>query len=126
MADHNDLLLQAEDLAEMIIQAPEVASYKKEEQKLRDNAEAQSLMTRVKDLQEQIADYSARNVPEQYYKSIVDESESLLEQLEKIPEVQSFQEAQNAINELLKDISDRLALAVLQHIAPQSLENSQE
>ncbi|QQE80678.1 YlbF family regulator [Alicyclobacillus sp. SO9] len=115
---HNDLLVQAEELADRIMEMPEVDAYKKAEADLQRCSDAQSMMLQLKDLQEQIAEFSSRNVPEQYYQHLSKESESLLEKLETIPEVNAFQEAQSKVNRLLQEVSDRLASAVMKQVVP--------
>jgi|GEM_PF-6672694 len=120
MMTHEELLAQAEELADMIMQSPEVVAYKQAQQRVADCPEAQKLMNRLKEVQEQTADFSARHVPERYYQPLSQESESLLAELEKIPEVKAYQSAQSTVNDLLKDISDCLALAVARQIAPES------
>lgn len=115
---HNELLLQAEELADMIMEMPEVDAYKRAEADLQNCSEAQGMMRQLKDLQEQIADFTARNVPEQYYQHLSKESESLLEKLGTIPEVKAFQEAQSKVSSLLQEVSDRLASAVMKQVTP--------
>jgi cell fate (sporulation/competence/biofilm development) regulator YmcA (YheA/YmcA/DUF963 family) len=116
MIDRNELWAQAEDLADMILQTPEIHRYQKAEAELQAHAEAQALINRLRSLQEQIQEFAARNVPEAYYRHLSHETESLLNELEKIPEVREFQEAQEAVNELLQAVSDRLGRAVQERV----------
>ncbi len=116
MTNHNELWAQTEDLADLIIKSPEIRLYQEAEKKLQAHQQAVHLMAQLRDLQDQIGDFISRKVPEQYYRHLSEEAESLLEQLEKIPEVQHFQSAQSAVNELLQAVSDHLQQAVLQQV----------
>lgn len=119
MVNRNELWAQTEDLADLIIQSPEIRRYQDAEAQLRAHNEAQTFMSQLRDLQEQIGDFMARKVPEQYYQHLSQEAESLLERLERIPEVQHFQSAQSAVNELLQTVSDHLQRAVLEQVSPE-------
>lgn len=116
MVDRNELWAQAEELAELIIQSPEVIDYQQAEQALKSTPRAQSLMTQLRDLQEQIAEFQVRKVPFEHYKHLMPDVESLLEKLETIPEVKQFETAQSAINELLEAVSNQLSKAVLERV----------
>jgi cell fate (sporulation/competence/biofilm development) regulator YmcA (YheA/YmcA/DUF963 family) len=117
MIDRNELWAQAEELAELIAQCPEIAAYRAAEGKLSVNVEAQALIRRLRELNDEIGDFQARRVPEAYYQHLVQESESILEKLEKIPDVVQFQAAQAAVNELLSQITGRLAEAVTTRVS---------
>lgn len=119
MVDRNELWAQTEDLADLIIRSPEIQRYQDAEAQLQAHSEVQRLMLRLRDLQDEIGDFITRKVPEQYYQHSTQEVESLLERLERIPEVQRFQSAQAAINELLQTISNHLQSAVLEQVAPE-------
>jgi cell fate (sporulation/competence/biofilm development) regulator YmcA (YheA/YmcA/DUF963 family) len=112
MIDRNELWAQAEELAELIAQCPEIAAYRAAEGKLSVNLEAQALIRRLRELNDEIGEFQSRRVPEAYYQHLVQESESILEKLEKIPDVVEFQAAQAAVNELLTQVTGRLAEAV--------------
>ncbi|MCL6548363.1 MAG: YlbF family regulator [Alicyclobacillus sp.] len=118
MLNRNELLAQAEDLADLLIQAPEVARYRAAEAKLHQNATALSLMRQLRERQEQVAEFAARGVPEVHYRHLLQESESLLAQLETLPEVREFMDAQSAVNDLLQAVTGRLAKAVTEPIDP--------
>jgi cell fate (sporulation/competence/biofilm development) regulator YmcA (YheA/YmcA/DUF963 family) len=117
MTNHNELWAQTEELAELIIQAPEIAAYQAAEQRMKEHPTARKMMEKLKALQEEIAEYQARRVPPKHYIHLLKDSESLLEQLEKIPEVAEFQRTQAAVNELLQAVTNRLAKAVLERVA---------
>jgi cell fate (sporulation/competence/biofilm development) regulator YmcA (YheA/YmcA/DUF963 family) len=117
MIDRNELWAQAEELAELIAQCPEIAAYRAAEGKLSVNLEAQALIRRLRELNDEIGDFQARRVPEAYYQHLVQESESILEKLEKIPDVVEFQAAQAAVNELLTQVTGRLAEAVTTRVS---------
>ena len=112
MVDRNELWAEAEELADLLMQAPEFHEYRQAETAMKENKPALAMITQLKDLQEQIGEFQARKVPEEYYKNLIAESESLLEQLEKIDEVRAFQTAQDSVNELLQAVTNRLSLAV--------------
>lgn len=76
------------------------------------NAAAMAGIRRLRELQEQIGDMMSRRVSEAYYQHLTDESESLLAELESIPDVQNFLQAQSAVNDLLQAVTSRLAMAV--------------
>ncbi|MCL6631723.1 MAG: YlbF family regulator [Alicyclobacillus herbarius] len=114
--DRNELWAQAEELADLILQTEEIQRYQAAEAKLQQHSEAQALIRRLRSVQEQIEEFAARKVPEAYYRHLTQESESLLEQLEKIPVVREFQEAQTAVNNLLQDVSEHLGRVVQERI----------
>lgn len=116
MVDRNELWAQAEELAELIIQSPEVVLYQQAEEALKSTPSAQSMMNQLRDLQEQIGEFQARKVPFEHYKHLMRDVESLLERLETIPEVKQFETAQSAINELLEAVSNQLSKAVLERV----------
>jgi cell fate (sporulation/competence/biofilm development) regulator YmcA (YheA/YmcA/DUF963 family) len=109
MIDRNELWAQAEELAELLIRCPEIQAYREAEARMNANPQAVSMIRKLRELQEEIADFQARRVPEAYYRHLVAESESLLAKLEKIPEVKAFQEAQTAVNDLLQEVTQRIA-----------------
>jgi cell fate (sporulation/competence/biofilm development) regulator YmcA (YheA/YmcA/DUF963 family) len=117
MTNHNELWAQTEELADLIIQAPEIAAYQAAEQRMKEHPTARQMMEKLKALQEEIAEYQARRVPPMHYIHLIKDSESLLEQLEKIPEVVEFQRTQAAVNELLQAVTNRLAKAVLRRVS---------
>lgn len=116
MVDRNELWAEAEELADLIIQSPEVIHYQQAEKLLKATPQAQNKMAQLRDLQEQIAEYQFRKVPFEHYKHLMLDMESLLSQLETIPEVQVFQGAQAALNELLQAVSNQLSRAVLERV----------
>lgn len=116
MVDRNELWAEAEELADLIIQSPEIIRYQTTEQALKDVPQAQTMMVQLRDLQEQIAEFQARRVPFEHFKHLMHDMESLLEQLDNIPEVRHFQAAQAEVNELLQSVSNQLAKAVLERV----------
>lgn len=112
MVDRNELWAEAEELADLLMKSPEFSRYQKAEKAMQANKAALAMIGHLKELQEQIGEFQARKVAEAYYQSLTNESESLLEQLEKIDEVREFQSAQDAVNDLLKAVTDRLSQAV--------------
>lgn len=116
MIDRNELWAEADELADLIIQSPEVIHYQEAEKALKATPQAQAKMTQLRDLQEQIAEYQARKVPFEHYKYLMRDMESLLAELETIQEVKTFQGAQTALNELLQTVSNQLSRAVLERV----------
>lgn len=116
MINRNELWAETEELADLIMQAPEIIAFHQAEQQMKEHPSAQSMIAKLKELQEEVGEYQARKVPPKHFVHLLKESESLMEQLEKIPEVVSFQQAQTQVNELLQAITSRLARAVLQRV----------
>ncbi len=116
MIDRNELWAEAEELADLIIQSPEVIRYQEAEKVLKATPKAQAKMAQLRDLQEQIAEYQFRKVPFEHYKYLMHDMESLLAELETIQEVKTFQGAQTALNELLQTVSNQLSRAVLERV----------
>lgn len=106
--DRNELLAQAEELAERIVQSPEVAAYQFAQQKLKQNPAAVALLKKVQEIQAQLTEFQARNVPPMHYAYLLKESETLLYELNTIPEVTALKEAEQHVNSLLELISSRL------------------
>ncbi|GMA49207.1 hypothetical protein GCM10025857_05640 [Alicyclobacillus contaminans] len=116
MVDHNELWAETEELADMIVQAPEIVRYQRAEAQMKAHPRAQRMLERLRALREEIGEFQARKVPPKHYMHLLRDSESLLEELEKIPEVVEFQHAQTAVNDLLQTITRRLAKAVLEKV----------
>ncbi|MCL6453107.1 MAG: YlbF family regulator [Alicyclobacillus sp.] len=114
--DRNELWAETEELADLIMQAPEIQAFHDAEARLKANPQALSMMNRLRELQEQIGEFRARNVPPMHFVHLMQESESLLEKLETLPEVAAFQRAQTDVNDLLQSVTSRLAQAVLQRV----------
>jgi cell fate (sporulation/competence/biofilm development) regulator YmcA (YheA/YmcA/DUF963 family) len=117
MINHNELWAETEELADLIVQAPEIIRFHEAEQRMKEHPSANSMISELKDLQEQVGEFQARRVPPKHYVHLLKESESLMERLEKIPEVAEFQTAQTAVNELLQAVTSRLARAVLHRVS---------
>lgn len=110
--DRLSLLLQADELADMILQLPEVQSYRETEAAMERNTDAMNLLRRFRELREQVAEFQARRVPPMHYASLLQETDELMAKLEEIPEVQAFEAAQERMNELFDAITARLKSAV--------------
>ncbi|MCL6593287.1 MAG: YlbF family regulator [Alicyclobacillus sp.] len=123
MFDHNELWAQTEELADLIMQSPEISAYQQAEARMKQHPQAGTLLAKLKEVQEQVAEFQARQVPPMHYVHLLKESESLLAQLEKIPEVAEFQRAQNAVNDLLQTLTRRLARAVLERVGDDAEED---
>ncbi|MBX5435613.1 MAG: YlbF family regulator [Alicyclobacillaceae bacterium] len=110
--NRNELLARAAELADLLVQAPEIARYRQAEAAMNRNPAAVSKIRRLRELQEQVGEFMARGVPEVHYRHLGQEIESLFAELEKIPEVREFMDAQSAVNDLLQDVTGCLAKAV--------------
>jgi cell fate (sporulation/competence/biofilm development) regulator YmcA (YheA/YmcA/DUF963 family) len=117
MTDRNDLLTEADELAEMILQSPEIVKYKEAEKQMQSQPEATAMLRRVKELQEQVAEFQARNVPPLHFSYLLEETESIFAKLDMIPEVKAFQFSQTEVNDLLQAVTRRLARAVLSQVS---------
>jgi cell fate (sporulation/competence/biofilm development) regulator YmcA (YheA/YmcA/DUF963 family) len=113
MVDRNELLAQANEIAEILLDAPEIAAYRAADQQLRANPQTEAKIRKLRELTDQVGDFKARNVPFKHYQNLVIESEKLMNELQSIPEVHVFQETQAAINELLESVTSRLARGVM-------------
>lgn len=116
VVDRNELMAEADELASMIMESPEIAAYHRAEAAMQAHPEASSLLRRVKELQAQVQEFQARNVPPMHYAYLLEETESLFNKLDTIPEVKEFQRAQSAVNELLQAVTRRLATGVLMQV----------
>lgn len=113
MVDRNELLAQAAEIAEILLQAPEVGAYQDADKQLKANPQTEAKIRKLRELTDQVGDFKARNVPFKHYQHLVAESENLLNELQSIPEVRTFQETQTAINALLESVTNRLARGVM-------------
>lgn len=123
MVDRNELLAQANEIAELLLKTPEIAAYRLAEQNMKANPATESKIRKLRDLTDQVGEFRARNVPFKHYEHLLKDSESLLNELQSIPEVRAFQEAQTAINELLLSVTDRLSRGVM--IPPENEHNEE-
>lgn len=110
--DRIDLLLQAGELADLILESPEVDAYRRANAALHEHREAVSFMRRLGELREQVAEFQARRVPPMHYRYLLEETDGIMQQLEHIPEVKAFEDAEAKLNALLDEVADRLSSAV--------------
>lgn len=110
--ERNEIWAETEELADLLIQADEIQAFHEAEVNLKAHPQAARMMNELRELQEQVADFQARKVPPKHFIHLLQRSESLLQELENIPEVTEFQRAQSAVNDLLQSVTNRLALAV--------------
>jgi len=115
MLDRNELWAEAFELGEMIAQSEEVTSYQEAEKAMRDNIEAQVLLRKLRDQQEQLTALE-RFATRDHLKGLESDIQALLDLLDGIPEVQKFRECQSAVNELLQSVSSILAKVVTESI----------
>lgn len=114
--DRLNLLLQAEELADLILQSPEVEDYRAAEAALQNQPEATNLIRRLRELREQIAEFQARNVPPMHYAYLLEETEKIRGQMDEIPEVREYESAQQKMETLFDSVSSRLSSAVHQQL----------
>ena len=112
MVDRNELLVQANELAELLLQTPEITAYKEAERNMKANPKTEAKIRQLHELIDQVGEFRARNVPFKHYQHLLKDSEALLNELQSIPEVRAFQEAQTAINDLLQTVANRLQRGV--------------
>lgn len=110
--DRLNLLVQADELADLILQTPEVIAYREAETALNTNGEATNLLRRLKELREQVAEFQARRVPPMHYAHLLEETDQLMKKMENIPELKAFESAQHRIEELFDSITAVLTAAV--------------
>jgi len=120
MIDRNELLAEADELADLIIRSPEITAFQVAEEKLKANVSARYKMQELRDLQDQVGELQSRKVPLLHYKHLFERTDALLLELEKIEEVQLFQSSQQAVNSLLQEVTGRLATAVMTRVSPAS------
>lgn len=106
------LCIEAEHLADLLIQRPEIQDYRRAESIMNAHPTIVADLRRLRDLQEQIGDFMSRNVHEAHYQHLSAEVDALLSKLEGLPEVQNFLAAQTRVNELIQAITDRLSTAL--------------
>ncbi|UOF89122.1 YlbF family regulator [Fodinisporobacter ferrooxydans] len=124
MADRNKIWEYANELGVLLSQSPEVAIYKQAEQVLNENMQAQSLIRQFRELQEQLAQLEERGAERKYTKPLRDQTMKILKEIDSIPEVRAFKEAQEQVNELLSSVSNLLASVITQKV--EDLQNSCE
>jgi cell fate (sporulation/competence/biofilm development) regulator YlbF (YheA/YmcA/DUF963 family) len=118
MVDRNRIWEYANELGQLLAEAPEVEQYKRTEQALQQNIEAQSLIRQFRELQEELSSLEERGTDRKYTKPLRDRIYQLIIQMDQIPEIQQFKEAQNKINELLGSVSQLLADTIMKKMEP--------
>lgn len=114
--NQEQLWTETDELAKLIIASPQIAAFHQAEKNLKAHTEASHLMAELRSLQEQVGEFQSRKVPPKHYVHLLQKSESLLDTLEKIPEVAAFQQSQQDVNTLLESVTSRLAQAVLTRV----------
>ncbi|WP_067620672.1 YlbF family regulator [Alicyclobacillus acidiphilus] len=110
--DRTELLLRAGELADLILDSPEAYAYQRADAELQAHPEAVNLLRRFRELREQVAEFQARRVPPMHYHYLLEETDKILQQLEGMPVVKAFEDAQASLNTLLEEVTARLANAV--------------
>ena len=114
--NQGELWAETDELASLIMQSPEIIAFHEAERNLKAHVRASQLMAELRLLQEQIGEFQARKVPPKHYVHVLHNSESIMGELEKIPEVAAFQQSQQEVNDLLQQVTSRLAQAVLARV----------
>lgn len=109
MSSMEFIITEADQLAEMLINRPEIEAYQAAEARMIANPSVVADMRRLKEIQEQIGDFMSRNVPEAHYQHLQTEMESLLSHLEQVPEVAAFISAQSDVTNLIQAVTERLS-----------------
>lgn len=115
--NQEELWAETDELARLIMESPEITAFHAAEKNLKEHVKASQMMAELRLLQEQVGEFQARKVPPKHYVHLLQQSESLMEALEKIPEVVAFQQCQQEVNTLLQSVTSRLAQAVLTKVA---------
>jgi cell fate (sporulation/competence/biofilm development) regulator YmcA (YheA/YmcA/DUF963 family) len=96
-----DVIAKAKDLGHILVQSDEVKVYLQSEQKIKDHVKVQNLISTIKKKQKEIVAFEQLN-----HRPMIDqvqsELDSLHEELDSIPIVQSFQQAQTDVNYMLQ------------------------
>lgn len=112
MTDKESLLSEAEKLAHMLVLRPEVEAYREAEAKMNNRPDVVASLRRLREIQEQILEFSERNVPEVHYQHLVRQVETLSTELMSIPEVEAFTKAQEEVDQLIQTVTGRLRAAL--------------
>ncbi len=97
-----DILAKAKELAELIMTSDEVQFYQKAEKKIQNNAEVQKLISAIKKKQKEAVAFETVFKNPQMVQKIEEEIAALQDELDAIPLVSEFQQAQHDINYLLQ------------------------
>ncbi|CAB3391700.1 RicAFT regulatory complex protein RicA family protein [Kyrpidia spormannii] len=110
--DVNELWAQAYELGLLIADSSEIEAYRLAEKALGENAEAQALMRELREQQEQLDRLRAYGSG-QHLRPLEESIEEILKALDAIPEVVAFKNAQQQVNDLLKEVT-RTILSAMQ------------
>lgn len=105
------VLKQGDRLSAMLKSCPEVLYFKQCEEKLRTHTQAQALLKKMKLLQKEVVNLEHLGKKEAL-KQKSEELQQCQNELDVIPLVSLFFEAQEELNHLLQSISQELTLAV--------------
>lgn len=114
--DRVDLLNEANELADLILRTPEIEMYRAADAALKQNGTALHLLRRFRELREQVAEFQARRVPPMHYAYLLEETDQLLKELQAIPEIVAFEDAQEKLNTLLDAVTARLSSSVKERL----------
>jgi cell fate (sporulation/competence/biofilm development) regulator YlbF (YheA/YmcA/DUF963 family) len=120
MVDRNKIWEYANELGQLLAESPEVEQYKQAELAMNQHPQAQSLIRQFRELQEELTALEERGTEPKYTKPLRDRIRELVDQMDQIPEVQQFKEAQSKVNDLLGSVSQLLADSILKSMQPSS------
>jgi cell fate (sporulation/competence/biofilm development) regulator YmcA (YheA/YmcA/DUF963 family) len=110
-----DVIAKAKELGQMLVQAEEVEVYLQAEQKIKNHEKVQNLISTIKKKQKEIVAFEQLN-----HRPMIDQVQSELdalhEELDLIPIVQSFQQAQVDVNYILQLVIKIIADTVSEKI----------
>ncbi|GGM22014.1 hypothetical protein GCM10011351_04850 [Paraliobacillus quinghaiensis] len=106
-----EVLAQADKLADQISDMEEINRFKQVEERLNDNKKIKKLINNMKALQKQAVNFQAYGKTEAL-KKVDAEIDDLQAEIDEIPIVQEFKESQVVVNDLLQVISETISKEV--------------
>ncbi|MDI3327504.1 MAG: YlbF family regulator [Alicyclobacillaceae bacterium] len=114
--DPNEVWAQAYELGLLISESPEVEAYRRAELALQNHPEARHLMNRLREQQEQLQNLQ-RYGSGPHLRPLEESIEEILQQLDRIPEVAAFKEAQSRVDSLLQAVTRTITEAISDRLA---------
>ncbi|MBL0388189.1 YlbF family regulator [Tumebacillus sp. ITR2] len=114
--DRNEIWAQAFELGQLILESPEVLTYKAAESAMQSNAEIASKTTKFREMQWQY-DKLAEHGTGPHLNGLRQDIEALAKDLDSYPEVQAYKVAMTQVDELLKSVTDLIASTITEKAA---------
>lgn len=111
----NDIIAEAELLAQRIAETDEVDFFKRAEAQINENQKVQQLMKAIKAYQKQAVNFQHYGKTEAL-KQAEAKLEDLMAQLDAIPIVEEFKQSQKEVNDLLQIVSATISKTVTDEI----------